>query len=149
MLTDPIADMLTRIRNGGLARLVRVSLPGSRLKADIARVLKERGFISDFSREGDPQKPTLSVEIRYNASQERLYLDMGYGSDVLAENLSFGFTFLDISGNETANEDDIVRVQINVVAETEELNPLTDEVQSITLQSEVMLRSQTFDVFAN
>jgi len=89
------------------------------------------------------------VEIRYNASQKRLYLDMGYGSDVVAENLSFGFTFLDISGNETANEDDIVRVQIKVVAETEDLNPLTDEVQSITLQSEVMLRSQSFDVFAN
>ena len=89
------------------------------------------------------------VEIRYNASQERLYLDMGYGSDVVAENLSFDFTFLDISGNETANEDDIVRVQIKVVAETEDLNPLTDEVQSITLQSEVMLRSQSFDVFAN
>ncbi len=67
MLTDPIADMLTRIRNGGRARLVRVSVPGSRLKADIARVLKERGFISDFSREGDSKKPTLSVEIRYNA----------------------------------------------------------------------------------
>ncbi len=89
------------------------------------------------------------VEIRYDASQKRLYLDMGYGSDVVAENLSFGFTFLDISGNETANEDDIVRVQIKVVAETEDLNPLTDEVQSITLQSEVMLRSQSFDVFAN
>ncbi len=89
------------------------------------------------------------VEIRYNASQERLYLDMGYGSDVVAENLSFGFTFLDLSGNETAIEDDIVRVQIKVVAETEDLNPLTDEVQSITLQSEVMLRSQSFDVFAN
>ena len=67
MLTDPIADMLTRIRNGGRARLVRVSVPGSRLKADIARVLKERGFISDFSREGDSKKPSLSVEIRYNA----------------------------------------------------------------------------------
>ena len=89
------------------------------------------------------------VVVRYNASQERLYLDMGYGSDVAAENLSFGFTFLDISGNETANEDDIVRVQIKVVAETEDLNPLTDEVQSIILQSEVMLRSQSFDVFAN
>ena len=67
MLTDPIADLLTRIRNGGRARLVRVSLPGSRLKAEIARVLKEQGFISDFSREGDAKKPTLSVEIRYNA----------------------------------------------------------------------------------
>ncbi len=89
------------------------------------------------------------VEILYNASQKRLYLDLGYGSDVVAENLSFDFTFLDISGNETADEDDIVRVQIKVVAETEDLNPLTDEVQSITLQSEVMLRSQSFDVFAN
>ena len=67
MLTDPIADMLTRIRNGGRARLVRVSVPGARLKADIALVLKERGFISYFSREGDSKKPTLSVEIRYNA----------------------------------------------------------------------------------
>ena len=89
------------------------------------------------------------VVVRYDAGQKRLYLDMGYGLDVVAENLSFGFTFLDISGNETANEDDIVRVQIKVVAETEDLNPLTDEVQSITLQSEVMLRSQSFDVFAN
>ncbi len=67
MLTDPIADMLTRIRNGGRARLVRVSLPGSRLKSEIARVLKEQGFISDFSGEVDVKKPTLSVEIRYNA----------------------------------------------------------------------------------
>ncbi len=89
------------------------------------------------------------VVVRYNASQECLYLDIGYGPDVVAENLSFDFTFLEISGNETANEDDIVRVQIEVMAETEDLNPLTDEVQSITLQSEVMLRSRSFDVFAN
>ncbi len=89
------------------------------------------------------------VEIRYDVSQKRLYLDMGYGSDVVAENLSFDFTFLDISGNETADEDDIVRVHVKLVAKTEDLNPLTDEVQSITLQSEVMLRSQSFDVFAN
>ena len=67
MLTDPIADLLTRIRNGGRARLVRVSLPGSQLKAEIARVLKEQGFISGFAKEGDAKKPTLSVEIRYNA----------------------------------------------------------------------------------
>jgi type II secretory pathway pseudopilin PulG len=89
------------------------------------------------------------VEVLYNASQERLYLNIGYGADVVAENLSFDFTFLDINGNETANEDDIVRVHIEVVAETEDLNPLTEEVQSITLQSEVMLRSRSFDVFAN
>lgn len=67
MLTDPIADMLTRIRNGGCARLVRVSMPGSRIKSEIARVLKEQGFIANFSREGDAKKPALSVEIRYDA----------------------------------------------------------------------------------
>jgi hypothetical protein len=89
------------------------------------------------------------VEVLYNAAQECLYLDIGYGADVVAENLSFDFMFLDINGNETANEDDIVRVHIEVVAETEDLNPLTEEVQSITLQSEVMLRSRSFDVFAN
>jgi type II secretory pathway pseudopilin PulG len=89
------------------------------------------------------------VEVRYDASQECLHLDIGYGEDVVAENLSFDFTFLDINGNVTANEDDIVRVHIEVVAETEDLHPLTEEVQSITLQSEVMLRSRSFDVFAN
>jgi hypothetical protein len=89
------------------------------------------------------------VVVRYDAAQEYLYLDIGYGADVVAENLSFDFTFLDINGNATANTDDIVRVHIEVVAETEDLNPLTEEVQSITLQSEVMLRSRSFDVFAN
>ena len=89
------------------------------------------------------------VEVRYDASQECLHLDIGYGEDVVAENLSFDFTFLDINGNVTTNEDDIVRVHIEVVAETEDLHPLTEEVQSITLQSEVMLRSRSFDVFAN
>ncbi len=67
MQTDPIADMLTRIRNGGRARLVRVSLPASREKSEIARVLKEQGFIAGFSKEGEVKKPTLAVEIRYNA----------------------------------------------------------------------------------
>ncbi len=68
MQTDPIADMLTRIRNGGRARLVRVSMPESRIKREIARVLKASGFISDFeSDDGAENKPTLQVEIRYNA----------------------------------------------------------------------------------
>ena len=89
------------------------------------------------------------VVVRYDAAQECLYLDIGYGADVVAENLSFDFTFLDINGNETANEDDIVRVHVEVVAETEDPHQLTEEVQSITLQSEVMLRSRSFDVFAN
>ena len=68
MLTDPLADMLTRIRNAGRARLARVSMPESRLKREVARVLHETRFISGYSSDGDSKKPTLTVEIRYNRS---------------------------------------------------------------------------------
>ena len=66
MLTDPVSDMLTRIRNGGSARLARVGLPESRLKREIARVLHARGYISGYSSDGDPKQPTLTIELRYN-----------------------------------------------------------------------------------
>ncbi len=65
MLTDPIADMITRIRNGGQARLKRVEIPESRMKLELARVLQEEGYISSFSSDGDPKKPVLTVEVRY------------------------------------------------------------------------------------
>lgn len=66
MLTDPIADMLTRIRNGGRARKLRVTMPSSRLKHEVARVLKQGGYINDFTVDTeDAKKPQLSVEIRY------------------------------------------------------------------------------------
>lgn len=64
MLTDPISDMLTRIRNGGRARMARVSMPSSRLKREIARVLKQEGYIRDFSVTED-RKPVLTIEVRY------------------------------------------------------------------------------------
>lgn len=70
MLTDPIADMLTRIRNGGHARLARVTLPESRLKREIARVLHDRGFIAGFASDGDPKKPTLSITLRYASASQ-------------------------------------------------------------------------------
>lgn len=76
MLTDPIADMLTRIRNGGQARLSRVSMPDSRLKRDIARVLHEQGFIRGFSSDEDPKKPTLTIEVRYNDASEPMIEDI-------------------------------------------------------------------------
>jgi small subunit ribosomal protein S8 len=66
VLTDPIADMLTRIRNAGRARRVRVTLPESRIRREIARVLKESGYVRDYSSDGDPKKPTLTVELRYH-----------------------------------------------------------------------------------
>ena len=70
MLTDPIADMITLIRNGGQARLKRVGMPESRLKREVARVLQEQGYISSYSSDGDPKKPVLTVEVRYNDGSE-------------------------------------------------------------------------------
>ncbi len=65
MINDPIADMLTRIRNGGRARLLRVKMPKSRLKMEVARVLRDRGYIAGYSDDAEAAKPTLCVEIRY------------------------------------------------------------------------------------
>lgn len=65
MMTDPIADMLTRIRNGALARHERVELPHSTVKEHIAQVLKAEGFVGDVrTSEGDGLK-TLTIVLRY------------------------------------------------------------------------------------
>ena len=63
--TDPIADMLTRIRNGQKARKVSVTMPSSSAKAAVARVLKDEGYITDFSTEEDGAKTSLTVELKY------------------------------------------------------------------------------------
>ncbi len=65
MLNDPIADMLTRIRNGQHAKRVTVSMPGSRVKVAIAQVLKEEGYIGGFSEQQVDGKATLEVELKY------------------------------------------------------------------------------------
>jgi small subunit ribosomal protein S8 len=64
MINDPIADMLTRIRNAQQAQLEIVEMPGSRMKKEIARILKEEGFISEFEMEGSP-KQVLGVALKY------------------------------------------------------------------------------------
>lgn len=64
-MTDPIADMLTRIRNGQKARMVSVSMPASKAKEAVARVLKDEGYITDYAAEGDGAKKTLSIELKY------------------------------------------------------------------------------------
>ncbi|EBS7315288.1 30S ribosomal protein S8 [Salmonella enterica] len=61
-MQDPIADMLTRIRNGQAANKAAVTMPSSKLKVAIANVLKEEGFIEDFKVEGDT-KPELELEL--------------------------------------------------------------------------------------
>ena len=65
MRTDPIADLLTRIRNGQSANKTEVSMPSSRLKSAIAQVLKDEGYITDFSSADEDGKPVLTVVLKY------------------------------------------------------------------------------------
>jgi small subunit ribosomal protein S8 len=64
-MTDPIADLLTRIRNGQSARKPEVSMASSKLKTAIVRVLKEEGYVADFRLESDGPKQTLTVGLKY------------------------------------------------------------------------------------
>ncbi len=63
--SDPIADMLTRIRNAQLARHPKVDVPASRLKMDIARILKEEGFITNFKLAEDGAKRSIRIYLKY------------------------------------------------------------------------------------
>ena len=70
-MTDPIADMLTRIRNGIQARHDRVELPSSKLKVEIARILKSEGFISNFKLvEESKTQPVLRLYLKYSDDGE-------------------------------------------------------------------------------
>ena len=64
-LTDPIADMLTRIRNGIGARHARVEMPASKLKVEVARILKDEGFVSNYKLAEEGKKKVLKVFLRY------------------------------------------------------------------------------------
>jgi small subunit ribosomal protein S8 len=70
MTTDPIADMLTRVRNGIRARHQRVEMPSSRLKVEIARLLKEEGYITNYKVSEEGRKKVLRVVLRYDADGE-------------------------------------------------------------------------------
>jgi small subunit ribosomal protein S8 len=64
-MNDPISDMLTRIRNGQKARTVNVSMPASKAKEAVAKVLKDEGYITGFSTEGEGSTKALTVELKY------------------------------------------------------------------------------------
>ncbi len=64
-MTDPISDMLTRIRNGQKARKVSVSMPASKAKEAIAKVLQDEGYITGYSTGGAGAEKSLSVELKY------------------------------------------------------------------------------------
>lgn len=70
-MTDPIADMLTRIRNANALHHESVAMPSSRMKAQIAKILKEEGFIVDFTVAGEIKK-TLTLTLKYGEKGERV-----------------------------------------------------------------------------
>ncbi len=72
-MTDPVADMLTRLRNGNVAFHDQVRMPSSKLKEALAAVLKREGYIADFHVADNPGRPgsTLTVDMKYSADRER------------------------------------------------------------------------------
>src|SRR5213595_81261 len=76
MLTDPVADMLARIRNANKALHEHTEMPTSRLKEGIARILKEEGYITDFHVKKGESFDTLVVDLKYGRSRERVITDL-------------------------------------------------------------------------
>lgn len=75
-MTDPIADMLTRLRNAVRAKLPKVDIPASRLKAEIARILKDEGYISNYKVTEDARQGQLRVWLKYGPGMERVITDL-------------------------------------------------------------------------
>ncbi len=71
MTTDPIADMLTRIRNANQMRYKEVEVPASKIKLEIARILKETGFISDYKVSKDEKQAMINLSLKYH-NKERV-----------------------------------------------------------------------------
>ena len=76
MLTDPVADMLTRIRNANKALQESVSMPTSTMKVEIARLLKDEGYIKDFKVERGDSFDSLVVELKFGRNRERVITDL-------------------------------------------------------------------------
>jgi small subunit ribosomal protein S8 len=68
-MSDPIADMLTRIRNAQLAEKTSVAVPASKVKVSIAKVLKDEGYIEDFALRGDGAERALEIGLKYYAGR--------------------------------------------------------------------------------
>jgi small subunit ribosomal protein S8 len=76
MTTDPIADFLTRIRNGALAKHPRVEMPSSKLKIELSRILKEEGYLANFKVVEEKGKKTLRVFLRYTPDHHSVITDL-------------------------------------------------------------------------
>ena len=75
-MTDPIADMITRIRNGVRAKMPKVDIPSSKLKVEIARILKSEGYIANFKQMEDERQGVLRVYLKYGPGMERVITDV-------------------------------------------------------------------------
>jgi small subunit ribosomal protein S8 len=75
-MTDPIADMLTRIRNGVRARVPKVDIPNSKLKVEIARILKAEGYVANYKVTEDDKQGVLRIFLKYGPGQERVITDL-------------------------------------------------------------------------
>ncbi len=76
MLTDPVADMLTRIRNANRALHETAEMPSSRLKVEIARLLRDEGYIKDYEVKRGESFDTLVVELKFGRNRERVITDL-------------------------------------------------------------------------
>lgn len=76
MINDPIADMLVRINNANALRRESVSMPYSKTKASIAKILKDQGYILSFLSEGEGAKKTLIINLKYGENGERVITGM-------------------------------------------------------------------------
>jgi small subunit ribosomal protein S8 len=75
-MTDPIADMITRIRNGVRARLPKIDVPASKLKVEIARILKDEGYVANFKSVEDDKQGTIRIFLKYGPGMERVITDL-------------------------------------------------------------------------
>jgi small subunit ribosomal protein S8 len=75
-MTDPVADMITRIRNSVRAKLPRVDIPSSKLKVEIARILKNEGYVANFKVNEDGKQGMLRIYLKYGPGMERVITDV-------------------------------------------------------------------------
>jgi small subunit ribosomal protein S8 len=75
-MTDPVADMITRIRNAVRSKSTRVDIPASKLKGEIARILKDEGYIANYKRSDDGKQGVLRLYLKYGPGMERVITDL-------------------------------------------------------------------------
>jgi small subunit ribosomal protein S8 len=75
-MTDPIADMITRIRNGVRARLPKIDVPSSKLKVEIARILKDEGYVANFKSVEDDKQGMIRIFLKYGPGMEQVITDL-------------------------------------------------------------------------